>query len=157
MSQNRFSFQPLVDIGGLFTLSAALGADGTAPARFTEKEIGKPLKLEVASADSNYVLPAAGEEIEAFVESLEPFTVNQGFTFGTIRIRGRVWAKIGTDQGATPAKVGDYVVAGAAEAIGTGTGYGSVKTGAPSKYLWRIVGMKDGAGAAGTKVLLERL
>lgn len=156
MSQNRFAFEPLVDIGGLFTQSAALGADGTVGSRFTDKEIGKPLKLEIGSADSNMVLGAAGNEIEAFVETVEPFTVNQGFTFGTVRKHGRVYCKIASDQGATPAAVGDYVVSGAAEAIGTGDGYGKVKSGTPTKFLWRIIRVK-GTGAAGTVVLVERV
>ncbi len=152
MGQSNFAFEPLVDLGGgLFTISAALG-DGTF--KYTDNERGKPVQLK-ASAKSAYELTAAGAEIEAFVETVEPFTVNQGLSFGTIRRGGRVYAKVGANQGATAMKVRDLVVADVQLANGAGDNYARVKTGTPATFKWRAIKI-IGDGTANSLVLLER-
>lgn len=151
MSQSQFKFQPLVDAGLVgVTISAALG---TPSVKFTDNERGKPVKL--ATAD-NYVLTTAGDEIEAFVETVEPWTVNQGYSFGTVRRQMRVFAKVGDNQGATPMAVKDLVVADVQSADGVGDSYAKVKTGTPTTFKWRVI-RREGNGTAGTIVLLERV
>lgn len=132
-------------------LSAALGPNTST--KFADADVGKAVKLGSAN---NYVLVEAGDEIEGFVTSIEPFTVNNGFSFGGVVVSGRVTAEVGANQGATPMAVGDYVVADAQVALGT-AGKAQVKTGTPSKFLWRCIRIISGTGAAGSTVLLERI
>lgn len=153
MSQSKFKYAPLVDAGGIFTFSAALG-DGVV--KYTDADRGKPVKLPATNTNA-MINCVAGNEIEGFIETIEPFTVNQGFNFGTVREHGRVYAKIGANQGATAAKVGDYVVADDQLAQGSGDNYARVKTGTPTVYRWRIVSIESGSGAAGSIVLLKRI
>lgn len=150
MSQSNFKFAPLVDAGLVgVTVSACLG---TPSVKFTDADRGKPMVLGTAH---NYVNAAASAEIEGFLETVEPFTVNQGYSFGTVRRKMRVYAKVGANQGATPMAVKDYVVADVQSADGVGDNYGKVKTGTPTKFLWRVI-EREGNGTAGTIVLLER-
>jgi hypothetical protein len=132
-------------------LSAALGPNTST--KFADADVGKAVKLGSAN---NYVLVEAGDEIEGFVTSIEPFTVNNGFSFGGVVVSGRVTAEVGANQGGTPMAVGDYVVADAPVALGT-AGKAQVKTGTPTKFLWRCVRVVSGTGAAGSTVLLERI
>lgn len=132
-------------------LSAALGPNSST--KFADADVGKAVKLGSAN---NYVLVEADDEIEGFVTSIEPFTVNNGFSFGGVVVSGRVTAEVGANQGATPMAVGDYVVADAPVALGT-AGKAQVKTGTPTKFLWRCVRVVSGTGAAGSMVLLERI
>lgn len=151
MSQSNFKFAPLVDAGRVgATISACLG---TPAVKFTDNERGKPVKLAKLH---NYVLTAAGNEIEGFVETVEPFTVNQGYSFGTVRKEMRVYAKVGANQGATPMEVTDLVVADVQLADGAGDNYARVKTGTPTTFKWRVL-EREGNGTAGTIVLLERI
>lgn len=150
MSQSNFKFQPLVDAGLVgVTVSAALG---TPAVKFTDADRGKPMKMGKVQ---NYVKTAAGDEIEGFLETVEPFTVNQGYSFGTVRRKLRVFAKVGANQGATAMDVLDLVVADVQSADGVGDNYAKVKTGTPTKFLWRVIA-REGNGTAGTIVLLER-
>ncbi len=151
MSQSNFKFAPLVDAGLVGAIiSAALG---TPALKFTDNERGKPVKLAKLQ---NYVLTAAGNEIEGFVETIEPFTVNQGYSFGSVRKDMRVYAKVGANQGATPMEVTDLVVADVQLADGAGDNYARVKTGTPTTFKWRVL-QREGNGTAGTIVLLERI
>lgn len=142
-------------------VSAALGANSSG--KFADVDVGKAVKLGTAN---NYVLCAAGNDIDGFVNTIEPFTVNDGFSFGGVLMEGRIYAKVASDQGGTPMAVGDYVVAGAPTALGTadtgvagtepGTaGMGRVKTGAPTRRFWRCIRIVTGTGVAGDVVLLE--
>lgn len=143
-----FAFTELVPTEKV--LSTALGPD--ANTKFADADVGKAVKLGTAN---NYVAVVADDEIEGFVTSIEPFTVNSGFSFGGVVVSGRVTAEVGANQGVTPMAVGDYVVADTPVALGT-AGKAKVKTGAPSMYLWRCIRIISGTGAAGSTVLLER-
>jgi hypothetical protein len=132
-------------------LSAALGPD--ANTKFADADVGKAVKLGTAN---NYVAVAANDEINGFVTSIEPFTVNNGFSFGGVVVSGRVLAEVGANQGATPMAVGDYVVADTPVALGT-AGKAKVKTGSPTKFFWRCIRIVSGTGVAGDTVLLERI
>lgn len=148
--------------------SSALGVDANGKFQ-AHADIGKPVKL---AAGSKHVLCSTGDEIAGFVNSVEPFTVNAGLSFGGVLKGGRIEVIVAADQGATPMAVGDYVVAGTQLALGTsgvtewnsgGTPpstpqgpTGRVKTGTPTKKLWQCIRIISGTGVAGDTVLIER-
>lgn len=131
--------------------SAALGASTSTG--FTDKDLGKAVKLGTAQ---NYILAATTNEIEGFVASVEPWSVNLGYGFGSVQRSGRVLTKVASDQGATPMAVGDLVVAGTQLAVGTAGG-GAVRTGTPTTHKWRCLRIVSGTGVAGDSVLIERI
>lgn len=145
-----FVFSDLVNEPPKNVVSAALGVN--AAGKLVDADVGKPVKL---AASNNYVVVSVGDEIEGFVYSIEPFTVNTGFGFGGVQKNGRKEAKVASDQGVTPMAVGDYVVGGAGNTVGTAN-LTQVKTGAATKYLWRCIRIISGTGVAGDSVLLER-
>ena len=165
---NSFKFD--VTVPAQHINSSALGTGGSN--LFTSpNDIGKPVVL---ASSNNHTLAAAGNEIDGFVNSVEPYLVNGGYSFGGVLTHGRVQAIVGANQGGTPMAVGDYVVADTQSALGTvgaaqawttypGTQPSNptgptalVKTGAPTKKFWRCMRIISGAGAAGSVVLLER-
>ena len=150
-------------------ISSALGT-GSGNTYSSSADIGKAVKL---SSANNHILATGGDEIDGFVNSVEPFTVNGGYSFGGVLTEGRLLAIVGANQGATPMAVGDYIVADTQLALGTvGTAQGwtapgtspstptgptgMVKTGTPAKKFWRCISKISGTGAAGSIVLLER-
>lgn len=164
---NSFKFG--VKVPAQEIVDTALGDGVTAFS--SPNDIGKAVVLGSAH---NHVLASAGNDIDGFVNSVEPFMVNGGYSFGGILVEGRVEAVVGANQGATPMAAGDYVVADAQLALGTvgdnqqWTTYpgtppsnptgptAQVKTGAPTNKFWRCIAVLSGTGAAGSVVLLER-
>jgi len=151
-------------------ISSALGT-GVGNKFQSPYDIGKAVTL---AGENNHVLAAAGADIDGFVHSVEPITVNGGFSFGGVLVEGRIEVVVGANQGATPMAAGDYVVADAQLALGTvgdhqswtppGTSPSSptgptaqVKTGTPTHKFWRCIRVVSGTGAAGSVVLLERV
>ena len=146
--------------------SAALGANSGG--KFVSADLNKAVKLGTAN---NFVLATNGDEIDGFVKAIEPFTVNDGFSFGGVQREGRVSAVVGANQVSTMA-VGDYVVADTQVALGT-AGAAKVRTGTafaqsgttpfgvtnstPARALWRCIRIVSGTGAAGDPVILERV
>jgi hypothetical protein len=130
--------------------SALLGASTSA--KMTDSDVGKAVKFGGAL---NYVLCSGGNDIEAFVNSVEPFTMGNGFSFGGVQSEGWRYAKVGANQGATPMAAGDYVVADTQTTLNT-AGIATVKTGTPAKYFWRCMQIMSGTGVAGDSVLLYR-
>lgn len=138
----------------LNVISTRLGASAAVADRLTDADRKKAVKL---GADSNHVLCEQGDEIEGFVDSIEAATEG-GYAFGGVARcnRGfRVEAKIGANQGATPAARDDLVVADVQLAVGT-KGMPQVKTGTPTRHLWRILALR-GTGVTGDTVVLELL
>jgi hypothetical protein len=133
-------------------LSTALGTTG-ASNKFGNNDLRKPVKLSTAQ---NYVLAAAGNEIEGFVVSVSPEDVNSGYSFGSIQTEGRITAKVDAAQVGTLA-IGEYVVAGASSALGTKDLYPLVKEGTPTTFKWRVIRNVTGTGVAGDLVLIERI
>lgn len=118
--------------------SAALGVD--ANGKFKTEDLGKPVKL---AGSNNFVLAAADDEIEGFVNSVDPFNVNDGFSFGGVLRKGRKLAVVGANQSGTMA-VGDLVVADTQVALGT-AGSPKVKTGT----AFGATAVRDGTAQAG--------
>lgn len=162
-----FAFDVLVPAEQI--ISSALGT-GSGNTFASPSDVGKAVTLGTAN---NHVLAAANAEIDGFVNSVDPGTVNAGYSFGGVLTKGRILAVVGANQGATPMAVGDYVVADAQLALGTvgsnqqwsapGTPPSNptgptaqVKTGSPTKKLWRCIRKVSGTGAAGSVVVLER-
>lgn len=145
-----FAFTELVDVGTKVVYSAALG--GGTGSQFGNNDLKKPVKLSTAN---NYVLATAGEEIEGFVNSVEPFTVNGGYTFGGVQTSGRMIAKVGAAQSGT-LTVGEFAVAAGSSALGTKDEYPLVVQGTPATFKWRVIRVVSGTGVAGDLVLLER-
>jgi hypothetical protein len=147
-------------------VSAALGT--AANAKFVAADVGKPVKLGAAQ---NYVLCSAGDQIEGFVQALDAFTVNDGFSFGAVLRNTRITAKVDAAQAST-LTIGEYVVAGASSALGTNDPYPLVKQVADAAladgaatvlgpygllHKWRVIRVISGTGIAGDLVLLEKV
>lgn len=146
-----FAFTELVNSPMADVVSACLGA--SAGAKLNDNDVGKPVKLGSAQ---NYVVCAAGDEIEGFVVAVEPATANDGFSFGSVIRNKRITAQVDAAQVGTLA-IGEYVIAGASSALGTKDTYPKVKEGTPSTFKWRVISIKSGTGVAGDLVLLERV
>ena len=111
-----FVYQETVPVGQVIT--AALG-DGIKVFK-SATDIGKAMSLvSGAGANCNYDLAAAEADIDGFLWSVEPITVNQGYGLGAIQTSGWIRAIVGPSQGGTPMGVGDYVVADVQLAVGT--------------------------------------
>jgi hypothetical protein len=140
---------PLADI-----VSTPLGVD--ADNGFGETDIGKGVKLGTTS----YVPLAKDDEIEGVVAAIEPATVNDGFTLGSVQRNRRVEAVVGESVAAAPLVVGSIVVADTPVALGT-AGTLQVYIGIPTVHKWRVIRnivSAAGAGATiGDTVLLERI
>lgn len=133
----------------LNVVSSKLGPD--AATKYTMTEVGKAMKM---AGSGNYVLCADGDEVEGFMDSLEPMT-QDGFSFGGVANPSsgqRVECKVG---GATVLVFGDLIVAGVQAAVGTNS-LPVVKKGTPTKFLWRVISL-FGAGAIGSTVVIERI
>lgn len=130
--------------------SACLGVDNAN--KLTDNDKGKCVKI---AASNNFVLTAAGDEIEGILVSTEPATYNDGFAFGTVQRRGRFQAVVGPTEAGTVVP-GDLVVADTQAAIDTAGG-AVVQSGAPTTHLWRCISIVTGTGATGDIVLIERV
>jgi len=129
-------------------VSAALGPNNST--KFSDKDLNKAVKLGTAN---NYVLATNGDEIDGFVKAIEPFTVNDGFSFGGVQLEGRVEAAVGANQVGALA-VGSYVVADTQVALGT-VGAAQVKAGgAPALTSVEVEAGTAAAGGA-TSITLD--
>lgn len=113
-------------------------------------DFGKAVKM---GPNSNHVLCAADDEIEAFIDSVRGDTVNEGYSFGGVSRGGRHEAVVGPAQVEAIVAL-DYVVADAQVAAGE-KGTALVKKGTPTKHRWRVVQV-IGNGLPGSKLVLER-
>lgn len=162
---SQFVFTELVNGQPADVISAALGA--SSGAKLVENDIGKPVKLSTAN---NYIVCSADDEIEGFVKALESFTVNDGFSFGSVLRDTRVTAKVDAAQSGT-LTVGEYVVAGTSSALGTKDAYPLVKQVAVQDlaaatpvlgpaglmHKWKVIRIVSGTGVAGDLVLIEKV
>lgn len=164
----QFFFGPLVPRPSDAVVSAALGVNSSG--KFSDADIGKAVKL---AANNNYVLCSEGDEIEGVVDSIEPFMVNNGFSFGSVQVKDRI---VCSNGGAGAITVGTYVVADAQPALGTtitvlSTGTQSGVRPTPVKertafdpeapvtyaFQWRVISLLGGNGGVGTTILCERV
>lgn len=137
----------------LNVISTRLGAGNTPNDRWDDAEIGKAVKI---GPNATHVHCEQDDEIQAIVDNVDSGGTNGGYSFGGVA-RGnrgfRAKAVIGPNQGATPAALDDLVVADAQYPKGT-KGGARVKTGAPTRDVWRIIALR-GDGTPGTEVIIE--
>lgn len=136
----------------LNVVTAKLGS--AAGQNYTDKDVGKPVKM---GALSNYVLAADGDEIGGFIDNIDGGPTANGFRVGGVSRPDsgfRIEAEV-ADGVATPLVFGDLVVCGAQVALGT-KGLPQVKKGTPAIWKYQVIQVRT-TGAAGTKVLLERV
>lgn len=135
--------------------------DGTVkPDAFSDKDVGKIVKL--IGADT-YGLAAAGDPIEGIIVSIETAT-SAGFKVGGIKSDEKAFVTADGIQ-ATPGTgtiaVGDYVVTGSVDAVGTEmAGYPKVvkaTSQTPTAFAWRVVGFYTGTGGVGQTLVIERV
>jgi len=145
----NFKFSRLVQASpNIF--SAALGVDAANPLAAADLE--KAVKL---AGDDNYVLCANGDDIEGTLAAVNPDTVNDGFSFGSVDSEGRRVATVDVAQVGTLA-VGEFAVAGTQAARGLAGGL-VVTEGAGVLYRWRVISILTGTGVAGDSVLIEHV
>jgi hypothetical protein len=146
---STFIFQELATDNEV--IQACLGT--AANAKLNDNDVGKPVKLGTAH---NYVLCAVGNEIEGFVDSINPETYNDGFSFGGVATEGRKTCKVDSTQTGTLI-VGEYVVSGTTSAANTADAYPLVVQGTPTNFKWRVIENLTGTGVAGDLVLIEKV
>ncbi len=159
----KFLMKPLILPGDPVT--ARLGAGTGASNNIDDRELNKLVKLV---GESRYNLTADGDEIEGFIYSVEPATLD-GYSIGSVQRYGRqevVADGVQATPGTGTIAVGDYVVTGTVVAKGTAlTGAGpkvckattqaDVKN---SPFAWRVVSLGSaGTGAVGTTIVIERV
>lgn len=154
----KFKFKELIGAEPFTTRLGAGSVNSTPANAYTDKEIGKFVKL---SGDSAYSLCAAGDPIEGVVAAVESYTADD-FSIGSVAVEGRKRVTLDGLQ-ATPGTgviaVGDYVVCGSVTALGT------VLPGPPkvckatsqaaSHFNWRVVS-EEGTTAVGQFATIER-
>lgn len=148
------------------TYPSRLGAGSGAANQIDDKEVGKFVKL---IAESQHNLCAVGDDIEAWIVSVEAATADN-FSMGSVAAGGYKEVTFDGLQ-ATPGvgviNVGEYVVCGTVVAKGTAlpfntparvcsaTNQATAKT---SPYACRVVSRGDaGTGAVGTKGLILQI
>lgn len=132
---------------------------------FTDADVGKAVKL---SADSRYVLCAAGDAIEGIVSSVNDGKVDN-YSLGGIKKRGYKQVTFDGAQaspGTGTVAIGDYVCVGTVVALNTSLAGAPLKvctattqaTAIAKAHRARVVSLGDaGTGAVGTVGLIEML
>jgi hypothetical protein len=155
----KFNIQPTIHSEKIRTVR--LGGN-TAVTRFTDRDVGKPVKL---TGDSAYGLCAVGDAIEGIVTSVET-GLYDGFVTGGIvsegYLRVTAWGAQGT-PGTGNLTVGQYVLAAAPTAVQTPKTEEYMRvvsatnqaTAATAAYRARVVSLNDTNGAPGTTVIVE--
>lgn len=155
-----FVYSVLASLPDDAVVSAALGVN--AAGKLTDFDKYKALKL---AGNNNYVLAADGDDIEGVLVSVEPFTVNNGFGFGSVQTKDRIIAR---NDGAGAIAVRAQVIAAAQGAVGTanttistgaltGVTPTPVKAGTGAVFNWRVISLLGAAGAVGDPILIERV
>lgn len=148
------------------TYPSRLGAGSGAANQFDDKEVGKFVKLV---GESMHNLCAVGDDIEAWIMTVEPYTAD-AFSMGTVACGGYkevVFDGLQATPGVGVINVGDYVVCGTVVAKGTAlpfntnarvcsaTNQATAKT---SPYACRVMSRGEaGTGAVGTKGLIFQI
>lgn len=136
--------------------SAALGVD--ANNKLSSLDVNKFVKL---AANDNYVVAADGDDIEGLLVGVEPGTVNDGFSFGSVQVRFKHLTCMHL-AGEDPIAVGTEVCVGTQAAIGTAQTYPVVRAAVAldnegEVFRWRVKSLLGNAGAAGAILLIEPL
>lgn len=171
----KFIFTETILSSDVYT--ARLGAGTGAGNNVDDKERGKFVKLV---GDSRYDLCAAGDQIEAFITSVEVGTAD-GYSIGGIADEGKkqvTFDGLQATPGTGTVAVGDFVVAGTVVAKGTALSgpakvcKATIQPGTTeaadaaavndhikaARFMWRVVSLGSaGTGAVGTTGIIERV
>ncbi len=143
----------LVDVSLMGIITDALG---TGAGEYDDFEKGKGVQLAAAS----HIAAVKADEIDGIVNTVESGLRNGGYSWGGIQTKGRAEATVGVSQTGNVV-VGAYVTndtpivngtAGLIQVFSVGTGFV-----APTRHFWRVLRIITGTGAAGDKVLIERI
>jgi hypothetical protein len=164
--------------------SAALGTVSAATnGIYSANDVGRAVKLNTSGTiASNYVDCVSGDEIDGFITSVEPATVNQGYSFGGVMRTGRKVVTAGGSlnlgsmvvAGTQPATAMSALISaglvdpalGAAQGAIAGTNNGAaaqavVISGTPARAFWRFIANVTSpnttTASAGNLILIERL
>jgi hypothetical protein len=144
------------------TARLGIGSCMSTPANvFTDKEIGKPVKM---SGDSAYIACVQGDQIEGFIVGVETYTADD-FSIGSVAASGRKRVMLDGLQataGVGAIALGDYVVAGTVIAKDTALTLtqppkvckATTQTG--MYFGWRVVSL-EGTTAVGQFATIERV
>jgi hypothetical protein len=152
---STFAFNVKVNDPFASITEAALGA--TTGEGWGDEEVGKAVKLGTAH---NYVPCTANDPIEGIVVGVEPNTVNQGFSFGSVQRDRRMEVVLAVGQSSVV--VGDVMTAGAQEATGVQTNGNKAlvqkegTAGDAGSFVWRVIALRTD-GEAGSTVVIERV
>ncbi len=140
----------------------------TTATKMVQNDVGKAIVFQAgavgnATGTLEAVLAGDGADIEGFVNSVEPNTVNDGYSFGGVQVKGQMEVLRGATAVAIVLK--DYVVMdGAQTALGTAQANVNVKkytvlaTDLVGLPLWQVTQILTGDGTtAGDKLLIERV
>lgn len=98
-------------------ISSPLGDSNST--KLVQADVNKAVKFQAGASGLagtfEAVLCGAGETIDAFVSSVEPNTVNEGFSFGGVQVQGQALAEVGT----TTVAIDDMVEIESQAALGT--------------------------------------
>jgi hypothetical protein len=134
-------------------ITSALGVD--ADHKLAQADIGKAVKI---AANENYVLCANNDAVQGVITSVEPGTVNNGFSHGGVQRWLPGMRITAINNAATALAVGDYVKATAQAAVGVANASNLplVQKGDGSEaFAWRVVSLKGNAGAQNKEVVIE--
>ena len=147
-------------------ISSPLGDTVATP--FASADVGKAVKFQagavgLAIGTLEAVLCTDSDPIEGFVNSINPDTVNDGYSFGGVLIKGQ--AIVARGATAVSIALGDFVVMdGAQAALGTTEALVNVKsvtvdaTTVAGTPLWQVTQILTGDGTtAGDQLLIERI
>lgn len=121
-------------------------------------DVGALVKLGAMSMEP----VVANDEIYGAVQHVEEYTVNDGYSFGSVKSSHRIKALVGADGDTNAVSVGDLVVADTQPALKgkgstvQGDNAGHVKVGNPTRHKWEVIWV-SGAGATGDEVILEKV
>lgn len=109
----------------------------------------------VVMAANSYVAPAAGADIEGQIVSMEVATVNDGFSYGSVKKSHRLEVMLGANADTVNVVVGDTVVCDVQPTLAVG-GMGTVKKGAGALHKWQVIAL-SGAGTTGDTAIIQKV
>ena len=150
-----FRFDESVPLPPGAIVTAALGTSG---APYTDKEVGKAVKI---IGDSNYGSVANNDALEGVVTSVEPGTVKGGISLGGVQRWLPGMRLTVRNNAATALVINDFVKCTAQAAVGTANA-GAItpipliqKGDGTERFAWRVVSLLGSNGAQNTEVLVE--
>jgi len=119
--------------------------------QYFSRHVGALVKMTANS----FIACAAGDDIGGQIVHMEGATINDGFSYGSVKKDRRIQVIVGADGDTNAVTVGATVVADVQPDLVTG-GVGHVKVGTGVRHKWEVIAI-SGAGAAGDIALLQKV